>query len=238
MAFFFKHRFVIVLTLLLILSLSLGAVYTLSFRPINLKTTEFLSPLEGDILADKAEKSFNQGHYEVAEAEFELALEKDRRYHPQEDVLVWLAQVYQKLNLNDKAIRAYHDALTINPEFLLAWVGQGILYRQMRKFDLAEASYLQALKLAPNDPHIITSLGALAASKKDFETAIDLFEESIRIDPQLAVSYGNLSFTYAEMGDLKNAQKYLDLAEKRGFTQSQALVKKLESVSLKNKPHH
>lgn len=187
----------------------------------------------GDALVMQGLKSFKQAHFEIAEAQFESALDKPRAEHPTEEVLVLLGNVYQEIGQYDKALKNFKKAVEVNPQYYTAWVNQGILYRLTKKLDEALRCYNEALKIAPNDPYLLTSLGALSVTKKEYADAIALFKKSIHLDPSITTSYGNLAYTYAEMGDAKNATTYLDLAIKRGYNNSKALQQKIQKMTAK-----
>ena len=178
-------------------------------------------------------KAYKQAHFEVAEAQLEASLDKPRVEYKTEEVLVMLGNVHQELGQYDKAFKNFKQALEVNPQYYTAWVNQGILYRLTKKPDEAMRCYNEALKIAPNDPYLLTSLGALSATKKEYTDAIALFKKSIHLDPTLTVSYSNLAYTYAEMGDSKNANTYLDIAVERGFGNSKALEQKIQKIAVK-----
>lgn len=188
---------------------------------------------EGDALVMKGLKSYKQSHFEVAEAQFEAALNKPRKEYQTEEVLVLLGNVYQEMRQFDKALLQFQKALETNPQYYTAWVNQGIIYRITKKPDEAERCYKEALKMAPNDPYLLTSLGALSVTKKEYSDAIALLKKSIHLDPTLNVSYGNLAFAYAEMGDIENANQFLDLAVEHGYQNAQALEYKINNAKVK-----
>ncbi len=191
-------------------------------------------PLQsGDEFVMQGLKAFKQAHYEIAEAQFEAALDKPRVEHPTEEVLVLLGNVYQELGQYDKAFKNFNKALAANPQYYTAWVNQGILYRLTKKLDDAQRCYNEALKIAPNDPYLLTSLGALSVTKKEYADAIALFKKSIHLDPSITVSYGNLAYAYAELGDAKNANTYFDMAVQRGYGNTKALQQKIQKIAAK-----
>jgi len=193
---------------------------------------------EGDRIVAQGLQSYHQEHYEVAEAYFESALEKPLNYHPKEEVYVLLGNTNQALAQYEKALQNYQKAFLTNPYYHTALVNQGIVYRLTKDFDKALTCYEQALKIAPNDPHLLTSLGALLAHKKQYEKAVAYFKQSLEIDPHLDISYGNLSYTYAEIGDLENAERFFNLASENGYKNLHPLQEKIRQAALKksNRP--
>src|SRR5919109_5157456 len=53
----------------------------------------------------------------------------------------------------------FRSAVEVNPKSIDAWVGLAASYDGLRRFDLAEKAYVQAIKLAGRTPEILNNLG-------------------------------------------------------------------------------
>lgn len=83
----------------------------------------------------------------------------------------------------------------------------------------------------------ILQLGHFSVLSGQFPKAIERFEQALRIDPKLVQTYLYLGDTYAKMGDIENAEKYLLIY--KGFLQDEEEKKQLDSYiqDLKNVEH-
>ncbi len=185
---------------------------------------------EGDQLVRDGLTAYRNDHFEIAEAQFQLALEKPLKKYSPAEVQVLLGNVYKELEQFERALAAYQKSLSLNPQYHTALVNQGIVYRLLKNFDKAQESYEGALRLAPQDAHLLTSLGALSVGRKDYRAAVQYLQKSIAIEPDLNVSYGNLAYAYAEMGDAVNAQRFLDLAAQKGYENAEPLRAKINAL--------
>jgi hypothetical protein len=75
-----------------------------------------------------------------------------------------------------------------------------------------------------HDPHHVLTSVRLAQLLRTTEplAAIELLEQAIRVDPVRVEPYGMLARLYRENGEREFAQKYLRLAERRGYTRDVA----------------
>ena len=61
----------------------------------------------------------------------------------------------------------------------------------------------------PNNTRAILQLGHFSVLSGQFSKAIERYKQALEIDPNLAEAYFYLGDTYAKMGDMVNAEKYL-----------------------------
>jgi tetratricopeptide (TPR) repeat protein len=108
-----------------------------------------------------------------------------------------LAMLSQHFDLN-----ADRHAAAIQARLLLA---RADAYSQLEQYDAAEADYLAAAKIIPDDPMIPFKRGLLAAGRGDLETAVSLCRE--------AMSTANDVLRAGMEGELK-APRYHELAER------------------------
>src|SRR5512135_386668 len=76
----------------------------------------------------------------------------------------------------------------IDPRALLA---RGIQYHQNDQLPEAEALYRRVLEADPENPDALHLLGMLAASVKQYDAALELIGEAIRILPDMPEYHSN-----------------------------------------------
>jgi len=86
---------------------------------------------------------------------------------------------------------------------------RGLAYEAAGNPAAAEAEYLQALKLNPDDFKSGINLGALLLKRDDTAGAIRAYQLAIRARPDKAESYSNLGEAYLEAGDYNTATEIL-----------------------------
>lgn len=134
-----------------------------------------------------------------------------------------LGALYEREGVVDKAAAAYQTVLKINPNNLRALVRLAKLYstrlqQKAKAFELAKTAH----KLAPDDADISYLLGRAAYETGDYKWALNLFEETARIqhgDPE--VMYDLALARYSE-GQVLEAQKAMQSALQGGVASPRA----------------
>lgn len=193
------------------------------------------SPSKGDEFVNKALQSYKNELFEVAEAQLEQALLHPLNQHHDYEVLTLLGNVHRELLQFGDAQNYYAKAIEKKPNYETAWVNMGIMARKQNDFKKAEHCYNMAKQFKPNDPYLLTSLGALKVHKGHHEEAIALFKESLSLNPDLNTSYGNLAFTYAELGQITEAENWLKKAIEKKYAHSHVIRHKIDEIKGKSK---
>ena len=92
------------------------------------------------------------------------------------------ARFFVLIKQDAKAIKAFKMALVAKPDFGLAASCLGHLYASMGQMHLAELSFLDALRINPNDSVTHFNLGFSYEKQKHFDKAISSFKSAIAID--------------------------------------------------------
>lgn len=94
---------------------------------------------------------------------------------------VALLEQYQYL----EAYKVFEALADQYRDWCAAWVNKGIaaLNLQEEYFDVAEASFLQALRCNPESPHALLSLGILHNYRQRLDEALVAFRKVVQIDP-------------------------------------------------------
>ncbi len=105
-----------------------------------------------------------------------------------------------------------NKALSLNPDLADAHASQGLLKHQMWQqtrtgpgLEDAEASFVAALDLNPNHASAYMWFASVRGTQHRFEEAIDLYHESLRVDPLGKIPYANLPGLYAQRGQNEEA---------------------------------
>jgi tetratricopeptide (TPR) repeat protein len=101
----------------------------------------------------------------------------------------------------DKAIADYNEAIRLDPESILAFMGRGDAYTNKGDYDRALADYNEAIRLNPRSALALSDRGVAYASKGDYDRALADFNEAIRLDPKSAHAFRNRGVLYAHKGD-------------------------------------
>jgi cytochrome c-type biogenesis protein CcmH/NrfG len=110
-------------------------------------------------------------------------LEKDPRNL---EALIKLGNAYFDTDRYQGAIDAYSKALAIDPKNPDVRTDMGIMYRKLGQFDKALEAFRQAAQDQPMHVNSRFNLGvALKYDKKDFEGAIQAWQEFLKLEPLL-----------------------------------------------------
>ena len=112
----------------------------------------------------------------------------------------------------DIAGRSVDKALSLNPDLADAHAAQGLLRHQIWQetrggpgLEEAAASFVSALKLNPNNASAYMWFAITRGAQRRIEEAIDLYHESLRVDPLGKIPYANLPGLYALRGQNEEA---------------------------------
>lgn len=140
----------------------------------------------------------------------------------------------------EEALRIFQDSINNfpNSEFKYHWLRYSAdIYQRQQKYEQAEATYMETLKVNPEDSRTWRNLGVLySANFKDYNQAISCFEKMIEIDPQDSFGYFLLGQTYESAGLIEKAiEAYQTTLEKDpGYEAAQQAVERLTSANKTN----
>ena len=149
-----------------------------------------------------------------AEAEFKKAV----ALYPPNIPKTNLGDIYYDLGVscgvqadNSAALAAYTQAINCNPKNFIAYVNRGVVYNNLHDYDHAIADATSVITQVPsNDPlaakaHCNRGFAILGKDnannlKSDVPSAIADFDQSLAIDPKLAVAYADRGRAYLLLG--------------------------------------
>ncbi len=136
---------------------------------------------------------------------------KDYRPH------IHIGDFKRSLKKWDEAIKAYSRALqlktsTENSDWIL-YYSRGIAYEQSKDWDQAEADFLKALELSPNQPFVMNYLGyAWAEQGIKLTKANELIVKAVKQRPSDGYIADSLGWVLYQSGDYKRAVPELERA--------------------------
>lgn len=116
---------------------------------------------------------------------------------------------YREQKLFAKALEAYKQAITIQPDNLDAYCGLAFTYDDMLRYVEAVQAYKQAIRIAPDDStlyHLLafsySNLGNVYALGGNYERAIDSYKQAIQLYPGAPglSAYASLGDVFAKLG--------------------------------------
>ena len=98
----------------------------------------------------------------------------------------------------DKAISAFTEAIGLDPNYALAYVGRGEAYSTRGNFDKAISDFTEAIRLYPNNALAYNNRGNAYQNQGNLSKAISDYNDAIRLDPRAALAYYNRGLLYAQ----------------------------------------
>ena len=125
------------------------------------------------------------------------------------------AMAYDKLGKPFRSIRAYRDALAIDPDNPLVLNNLAYLYAERgEKLEEAMGYAKKAVEADPDNPVFLDTLGWLYYKTGDYSKALEYIERALEHDPDEAEIYEHLAEIYRVSGNPVKAKEYLEKAER------------------------
>ena len=122
----------------------------------------------------------------------------------------YLGHVFRSTGRLTEAADQFERALRLRPDDLaaLTWLGQ--VHVDAGRPEAAEPHLARARARHPDTPAVLFQLGRAAAARRDYASAVALFEDALRLDPAATAIRYPLAMAYRGLGDLERARAYLD----------------------------
>ncbi|WP_435625254.1 tetratricopeptide repeat protein [Flagellimonas sp.] len=112
-----------------------------------------------------------------------------------------IALIYQQLGDNDKALAAYSDARSVNPDDVNLVLGEANLHYAMGDKDKFKELMAQASEMAPDNADLLYNIGVINMEQGNLEDAREAYRKTLAIDPSYINALLNLSTTYVNEGN-------------------------------------
>ena len=97
-----------------------------------------------------------------------------------------------------KALRSFHDALEMKPDFVRAVEMLAKVYAE-KDDELAIDYYKNLLSLRPNDKTVYFNIGYFYQQRKDYEKSLNFYSLASKVDPENDGIYYNMGFINTEL---------------------------------------
>ena len=119
------------------------------------------------------------------------------------------ADVFLMNTRQDEAVPLLEKYLEKNPNDPRAWVGLGMGYEDMKRFDDAQKAFQRAIKEDPKFADAEYQLGVLISLSGNSAAALEHFQNAVQINPNHAPSLERLGNSYLEAGQFEKARDVL-----------------------------
>ena len=166
----------------------------------------------------KIQAAYDKSQKEIGELKKQLAQAKGEKEKKQVEAKIsndermfqaneWFDKGYQHdLNKDyDKAIEAYTSAITLTPNFAIAYYNRGNAYYSKGQYDRAIENFNKMIAINPNDADAYYNRGIAYAKKGQYDRAIEDYNKAISINPNYAKAYNNRGFAYDKKGQYDRA---------------------------------
>lgn len=114
--------------------------------------------------------------------------------------LYHLGRYHHRRTSYANAIAAYQKALAINPDYVEAHNGLGVIYSTQGQYALALEHFKKAIELTPAATYLYNNLGYVHLLQGQNSEAVMSFEEALRYDPHNQKASRNLATAHKRMG--------------------------------------
>jgi len=148
------------------------------------------------------------GDLRAAEAAF---AEVARRAPEYADAFVNLGRVRIREGDPEGALAALEDAFALDPSLPRARFFAAMALKALGRYDEAEEHLRAVLARFPRDRVANNQLGRLHFLRRDFARAVEIFERTLRIDPEDLEAHYNLMLSSQGLGDRERAARHREL---------------------------
>lgn len=114
----------------------------------------------------------------------------------------------------DQAFRDYQSALKYRPNDARVLSNLGFIYFMRSQLDSAESVYRRSVQFDPRFVDARRNLGAVLAMKRQFPPAIEQWKAALEFSPNDATLLFYIGSAYKDMGNMNEAQPWLEKAYK------------------------
>ena len=152
---------------------------------------------------------FNNGHYDLAIANFNRAIQLNRNYAL---ALNDRGAAYSWKGQHDRAIEDYNRAIAIDPNNALYWRNRGISHSAIGRHGQAISDHTSALAINPNDADTWHNRGWEYQQMGQFDQATTDYNSALGINQFASGTLNNLGLMYLSRKKYSQAIEYFDRA--------------------------
>jgi tetratricopeptide (TPR) repeat protein len=155
----------------------------------------------------------SENRNDEAEAEFLLAKTKTPTLEEEASIEAGLAIIDMRRERMEEAIAHYRRVADIDPDYPGIWFSLGFAHRLLAHIDEAEASYIRALEVDPQDARVYSELVAIYMNRQQKAQARAIAEQGVRDNPDSAALHALFASVLFELGDVRGARQQIKEAE-------------------------
>ena len=103
-----------------------------------------------------------------------------------------LAVLELRANAPDLALNEFRQVVQLRPEDVMAWNGLGLAYARIGALGEARQALEHAKTLEPTNVSTLSNLGLLAAYEQRWNSAREVWQSTLELDPRFAPAAKNL----------------------------------------------
>ena len=140
------------------------------------------------------------------------ALNRLEKEYPSDSLLFNIrGACYAGLGKLDLAIKSYHKAIELKPDYSDAFYNLGNVLRQDKKIEEAISSFNNALAIEPNYIAAQFNLGVSLQELGELDDAADEYEELLPKNPNNFEARTNLGYIYQNLEQFEDAAEQYDI---------------------------
>lgn len=112
----------------------------------------------------------------------------------------------------DEAIKAFDEAIKLDPSFTRAWFNKGNALNSQGKYDGAIKIFDEIIKLYPDFAMAWNNKGNAFATQGKYDEAMKAYDEAIKLDPNFAEAWNNKGSVFNSQGKYDESIKAFDRA--------------------------
>jgi tetratricopeptide (TPR) repeat protein len=127
-----------------------------------------------------------------------------------------LGEIAMNQDRDEEALRHYLRVAELTPDYVDTWADLGVIYGKLNNLEAADASYRRAIAMQPHTIDLYFDLNLIYSEHGRGDDGIEILEEGLRTNPTSGMLNLYLVTAYLEKGDYRQAEIYLDKAERLG----------------------
>jgi tetratricopeptide (TPR) repeat protein len=120
------------------------------------------------------------------------------------EAFVSIGKIFEIIKNYGEAELSYQQAMKVETDYSVAYKGMAELMYSERKYDLAISNWKKYIELSENTPENQKRLINYVYKSKDYKTAAELINNTLKDDPNNLYMLHMLAYSYSELKDDKN----------------------------------
>src|SRR5215831_2973807 len=159
------------------------------------------------------------------------AMNEVQSRYPSHKQVLWLAASWLTAQQQwGRSITLFERVIQLDSTFPDAWNSVAYAYARTRQFDKAFSAMQRYTELLPNEPNPQDSFAEISRMAGRYESALDHYRASLKLDPTFTESQLGLGDTYALMGDERRARVEYEIALSKA-TKAQGVIWALQEAA-------